>query len=150
MPRGTECTTYQERVVASPHAPWHSACHLSGESSSVATCPVAQSAPPTRRGLRRRHVPRGTRTTACGRALASTRVMWLQTRLRVREGFGAAMCPVGLNLGRARAFQRYLTSGSSWHRKVCGAGSALNTYVTGHTRRMAGIKYVQDIDVAGR
>jgi hypothetical protein len=76
--------------------------------------------------------------------------MWLQTRLLVREGSGAATCPVSLNLRRARAFQRYLTSGSSWPRKVCDAGSALNAYVTGHTRRMAGIKYVQDIDAAGR
>jgi hypothetical protein len=52
--------------------------------------------------------------------------------------------------GRARAFSRRLTSGSSWPHQARGAGSALNAYVTGHTQRMAGIKYIQDIDAAGR
>jgi hypothetical protein len=88
------------------------------------------------------------------------------TRTTTRQGSGIAMCPVAPNLsssagglwsrhvtcgprppGRARAFPRRMTS---WPHQAQGAGSALNAYVTGHTQRMAGIKYVQDIDAAGR
>jgi hypothetical protein len=83
-----------------------------------------------------------------GRASVSPRVMWLQTRLLVQEGFGAVTCPVAL--GHAHALLRCLTSGSSCPRQARGAGNALNIYVTGHTQRMADIKYVQDIDVAGQ
>jgi hypothetical protein len=73
-------------------------------------------------------------------------VSCVQTCLLVREGSEAATCPMGLGLGRARAFLRYLTSGSSWPHKARGADSALNVYVTGHTWCMADIKCVQDID----
>jgi hypothetical protein len=52
--------------------------------------------------------------------------------------------------GRARAFPRRLPSGSSWPHQAHSACNALNAYVTGHTWRMAGIKYVQDIDATGR
>jgi hypothetical protein len=72
---GTEHATCQERALASPHAPWHRARHPSGEGSGVVMCPVAHSSPPIRRGLRCRHVPRGTKTTT-------------------RQGFGIDTCHV--------------------------------------------------------
>jgi hypothetical protein len=40
--------------------------------------------------------------------------------------------------------------GSSWPRLARGAGNTLNAYVIGHTQCMAGIKFIQDIDIAGR
>jgi hypothetical protein len=121
MPRGTEhatCQTRQERAPVSPRVPRHRARHASGEGSGVATCPEAPSPSPDMRRLQSRHVPHGYRPTPCagrlwhrhvaeapgpppGRAPVSARVMWLQTRLLVREGSGAATCPVAL---RPRAY----------------------------------------------
>jgi hypothetical protein len=60
------------------------------------------------------------------------------------------MCLVALGPLRAREFPRHLTSGPTWPRQARGVGNALNAYVTGHTQRMTGIKYVQDIDAIGR
>jgi hypothetical protein len=54
-----------QRALALPRAPRHRACHLPGEGFGVATCPMAQSAPPARKGLRCRHVPRGTERATC-------------------------------------------------------------------------------------
>jgi hypothetical protein len=51
------------------------------EISSSTTCPVAQSMPPARRGLRCCHVPRGTKpVTRRGKVPESPRVSWLQAR----------------------------------------------------------------------
>jgi hypothetical protein len=51
------------------------------ESSCSTTCPVAQSTPPSRRGLRCRHVPRGTEPiTGQERALEPPHVSWLRAR----------------------------------------------------------------------
>jgi hypothetical protein len=92
----------------------HRACHPSGKGSGVTTCPEASSPSLDRRRLLSHHVPRGFRPTLCaerlchrhvtkapgppsGRAPVPSRVLWLQTRLLVREGFGAATCPVALD-----------------------------------------------------
>jgi hypothetical protein len=98
----------------SPRALRRRARHPPGKGSGVATCPEAPSPSPGRRGLQSSHMPRGSRPTPCtgrlwrrhvteapgpppGMAPISPRVMWLQTRLLVREGSGAATCPVALN-----------------------------------------------------
>jgi hypothetical protein len=113
MPRRIEHATHQKRAPVSPRAPWHRAHHPSGKGSGVATCPKAPCAPLIRKGLQSRHVPRGSRPAPCvgrlwrhliteapgpplGRSLVSPRVLWLQTRLLVREGSGATMCLVAL------------------------------------------------------
>jgi hypothetical protein len=49
-----------QRALAPPHAPRHRACHPPEESSTVTTCPMAQSMPPVRKGLQCHYVPRGT------------------------------------------------------------------------------------------
>jgi hypothetical protein len=49
-----------QRALSPPCAPRHRAHHLVEEGFGVATCPMAQSAPPTRKGLLCCHVPRGT------------------------------------------------------------------------------------------
>jgi hypothetical protein len=99
-----------------PCAPRHRVCHPSGKVSDVATCPETLIPTPNRRGLQSRHVPRGSRTAPyvgrlwrrhvtkapgplLGKAPVSPCVQWLQTRLLVKEGSGAATCPVALGLG---------------------------------------------------
>jgi hypothetical protein len=151
----------------SPRALRHRARHPPGRGFGVTTCPEAPIPSPGRRGLRNRHVPRGFRPAPCtgrlwrhhmseaprpppGRAPILPHVLWLQTRLLVWEGSRAASAQWPSALGRARAFPRCLTSGSSWPRQACGVSSALNAYVIGHTQRMASIKCVQDINAAGR
>jgi hypothetical protein len=113
VPHGTERATHQERAPVSPRVSRHPARHLPGKGSGVATCPEAPSPSPSRRGLWSRHVPHGSRpapfagrlwcrhvTEASGpppgRGPVSPRVLWLQTRLLVREGSGAATCPMAL------------------------------------------------------
>jgi hypothetical protein len=49
-----------QRALALPRAPRHRACNPPEGGSSVATCPMAQSKPPARKGLWCHHVPRGT------------------------------------------------------------------------------------------
>jgi hypothetical protein len=97
----------------SPHVPRDHAHYLPGEGSGVATCPEASSPSPGKRRLQSHHVPRGSRPASCaGRlwrchvteapgpppsgASVPPHVLWLQTRLLVWEGFGAATCPVAL------------------------------------------------------
>jgi hypothetical protein len=117
-----------QMALAPPRVPGNRARYLLEQGFGVATCPMAQSAPPARKGfwcrhvaeapctppvrrrLRSRHVPRGSRPTLCSgrlcrhhmtealgspsdRALVLPRVLWLQTRLLVREGSGAATYP---------------------------------------------------------
>jgi hypothetical protein len=101
VPLGTEHATYQERASVSPCAPWHIARHPPGKGFGVITCPEAPGPPlseearPCAGRLWRHHV-----TEAPGpppsTAPVSPRVLWLQARLLVQEGSGAAMCPVAL------------------------------------------------------
>jgi hypothetical protein len=49
-----------KRARHPPHAPRQRARHPPEEGFSVATCPMAQSAPPARKGLQCHHVPQGT------------------------------------------------------------------------------------------
>jgi hypothetical protein len=95
------------------HALRHHAHHSLGVGSGVATCPEAPSPSLGRRRLRSRHMPHGSRPAPCvgrlwrrhvteapgpppGRAPVPARVLWLQTLLLVREGFGAVTCSVAL------------------------------------------------------
>jgi hypothetical protein len=99
--------------------------------------------------LWRRHVTEALGPPS-GRASVPARVMWLQTRLLVREGFGTATCPVALS---PRAYPCVLKMPDI--RLIMAslgtrASNALNAYVTGHTQRMAGIQCVQDVDAVGR
>jgi hypothetical protein len=113
VPHGTERATHQERAPVSPRASRHRARHPPGKGFGVVTCPETPSPSPGRRGLWSRHVSHGFRpapyavrlwrrhvTEASGpppgRAPVSSHVLWLQTRLLMREGSGAATCPVAL------------------------------------------------------
>jgi hypothetical protein len=113
VPHVTECATCQERAPVSPRAPRHQSRHPLGKCSGVAMCPEAPSPSPDRRGLWSRNVPHGSRPALCAgrlwhrhvtevpgppldRAPISPRVIWLQTRILVWEGSGAATCPVTL------------------------------------------------------
>jgi hypothetical protein len=95
----------------SPCAPSHRARHLPGKDSGVVTCPEAPSTAPVGKGLRCRHVPRGTkRATRQERAPESPCASRLQacplcrkaptspcdrgTRTIARQGSGIAMCPM--------------------------------------------------------
>jgi hypothetical protein len=49
-----------QRALALPCALRHRARHPPEKGSGIATCPMAQSAPPARKGIRCHHVPRGT------------------------------------------------------------------------------------------
>jgi hypothetical protein len=113
MPHDTERATRQERAPVSPCAPRHRVLHTLGNGSDVAMCPEPPSPSPGKRGLRSRRVPRGSRPAPCagrlwhrhvteaptpppGRAPVSPHILWLQTRLLVREGSKAVTCPVAL------------------------------------------------------
>jgi hypothetical protein len=103
-----------QRALTPPRAPRYRARHPPGEGSGVAMCSVAQSAPPARKGLRCRHVPRGTEpVTWQERASESPRASWLKvrplrrkaqmspcdrdTRTTARQGSGITTCPVALD-----------------------------------------------------
>jgi hypothetical protein len=109
--RGIECATRHEGALMSPRDPRHRACHPLGKGFGVATWPKAPSPSLDRRGPQSRHVTHGSSPAPCvgrlrhrhvtkapgpppGRALISPCVLWLQTRLLVREGSGATTCPV--------------------------------------------------------
>jgi hypothetical protein len=68
-----------------------------------------------------------------GRAPVPPRVLWLQTRLLVREGSGATTCLVALVpraypcVPKTPDIRPIIASPDTW------AGSALNAYVTGYT-----------------
>jgi hypothetical protein len=111
---------------------------LAGKGSGVATCPAAPNPPlstrglwrchvrsglpSSRKGLRCRHVARGSRPTSwCRRALASSRAPWLSA---------PEVCPC--------------VPKTSDIRLIMGSPS------DSHTRRMASIKYIQYIDMTGR
>jgi hypothetical protein len=113
VPHGTEYATRQERASMSPHAPRHCARHPPGKGSGVATCSEAPSPSPGRSGLQSHNVPHGSTPAPCAgrlwrrhkteapgtppdRVPVSPCVMWLQTRLLVREGSGATTCPMAL------------------------------------------------------
>jgi hypothetical protein len=113
VPHDTERATCQERASVSPCALRHRARHSLEEGFGVVTCPEAPSPSLGRRRLHSCHVPRGSRPAPCagrlwryrvaeapgptpGRAQVTACVLWLQTRLMVREGSGAATCPVAL------------------------------------------------------
>jgi hypothetical protein len=150
------------RALASPCAPWLQTCLPVREGSGVATCPLPPGPPPSREGLRCHHMSCGSRPTSrCRKALASPHAPWHQARHPARMSFGVATCPAALDpppgaggprrhhvprgpqpLRHARAFQRCLTSDSSWPHQARGAGSALNAYKTSHMWRMASIKCV--------
>jgi hypothetical protein len=167
VPCGTEHTTRQEGALISPRTPRNRACHSPGKGFGVATWPEAPNPSPSRRGHQSCHVPHGSRPAPCtgrlrhhhlteapgpppSRAPVSPCVLWLQTRLLVREGSGSTTCPVALGPGRAHAFPRCLASGSSWPHQAHGADTTLNAYVTGHMQRVTDINCVQDINAAGR
>jgi hypothetical protein len=95
----------------SPRAPWHKAHHPPGKGFDVTTCPEAPCAPPSRKGLRCCHVPRGTEPiTHQERASESPRALRLQvhplcrktlvsprdrdTRTIARQGSGITTYPV--------------------------------------------------------
>jgi hypothetical protein len=128
VPQGTEPVTSHERAL---------------ESSRVSRL---QAHPLHRKALALLR-DRSTRTTAWqGSGIATSHVA-----LDLPPGAGlwshhVPCCP--RPPGRARAFPRRLTLGSSWPHQARGAGGALNAYVTGHTQRMSGIKCIQDIDTA--
>jgi hypothetical protein len=64
------------------------------ESSISATCPEAQSMPPTRRGLRCHHIPHGTeRATRQERALVLPHALRHHTCHLPGKDYGVAMCP---------------------------------------------------------
>jgi hypothetical protein len=85
------------------------------EGSDVTMCPIALGPPFGKGGLRSHRMSHGSRPVLCvkrlwhrhvseapgppsDRALVSPCVMWLRTRLPVREGFGASTCPMALSL----------------------------------------------------
>jgi hypothetical protein len=111
-----EHATHQERASVSSRAQRHHACHPSGEGSGVTTYPEAPIPSPGSRRLWSHHMPHGSRPATyagrlwChhvteapgpppGRASVPPRVLWLQTRLLVWEGSGAATCLVALGPG---------------------------------------------------
>jgi hypothetical protein len=86
-----------QEALALRHAPRHRARHPPKEGSSVATCPMAQSTLPIRKGLRCRHMPRGTvRATCQGRAPVLPRAPRHRTRHLTGEGSGVATCLMAL------------------------------------------------------
>jgi hypothetical protein len=90
------------------------------------------------------------------------------TRTTIWQGSSTGTCHVALDppLGVGGLRSRHVPSGSRPRVYLCvlktpdirsimaspgtRASNALNAYMTGHTQRMTGIKYVQDVDAAGR
>jgi hypothetical protein len=111
QPHGTRLRTRQERAPVPLCVPTAPDLLPMLESSSSAMYPMAQSTPPTRRGLRCRHMPHGTEpVTRQGRAPESQRVSWLLahplrrkalaspcdrgTRTTARQGSDIVTCPM--------------------------------------------------------
>jgi hypothetical protein len=99
------------------------------EGSSSATCPEAQNTPPTRRGLRCRHVPHGTkRATHQEMAPVSPRAPRHRARHPLGEGSSVATCleASSPSSGRRRLRSHHVPRGSRpapcagrlWHRHV--------------------------------
>jgi hypothetical protein len=129
----TRPTALQGRASVSPRVPRLQTRLLVWEGSSVATCPVPLGLPPGRERLRCHHTSYGSRPASqCGRALASPCAPWLSA---------SETCPYVPKVPDIR-----LIMASPGHR----VDNTLNVYKTSHTWRMARIKCVQHIDVAGR
>jgi hypothetical protein len=106
QPHGARLRIRQERAPVPPRAPTALDPLPMPESSGFATCPMAQSTPPTRRGLRCRHVPRDTEpVTQQGRTSESPHARPLRrkalasprdrgTRTTAQQGSDIAMCLV--------------------------------------------------------
>jgi hypothetical protein len=91
QPRGARLRTRQERALVLPRVPTTPNPLPVPESSGSATCPVAQSTSPARRGLRCRNVPRGTEpVTWQERTPKSPHVSRLQSRPLRRKALASS------------------------------------------------------------
>jgi hypothetical protein len=127
------CSRCQE-ALAPPHAPRHRACHLLEEGSGVIICPMAQSAPPARKGLWCRHVPRGTvSTTRMERAPVLPRDPRHRARHPAGEGSRVTTCLVapgpppaqgGFGVAAWPRHKEHCLAGLRYRHVSCGSRSA--------------------------